>query len=108
MMMMMMMMMIIIIIIHVRMCSQQHFNICKKIGVKLEREHWHKLVPKSVETSFEGQVTVLWNQQGQTDKIIPNNTTDIIIRENEKGRCMLMDVGISGDRYVIKSEAERD
>jgi hypothetical protein len=31
---------------------------------------------------------------------------DIIIRDNEKGTCMLIDVAISGDRNVIKKEAE--
>jgi hypothetical protein len=32
---------------------------------------------------------------------------DIIIRDNEKGTCMLIDVAISGDRNVIKKEAEK-
>jgi len=31
----------------------------------------------------------------------------IIIRDNEKGTCMLTDVAISGDRNVIKKEAEK-
>ena len=31
----------------------------------------------------------------------------IIIRDNEKGTCMLIDVAISGDRKVIKKEAEK-
>ena len=31
-----------------------------------------------------------------------NNKPDIIIRDNEKGTCMLIDVAISGDRNVIK------
>jgi hypothetical protein len=38
--------------------------------------------------------------------IIPNNKPDIIIRDNEKGTCMLIDIAISGDRNVIKKEAE--
>jgi hypothetical protein len=33
--------------------------------------------------------------------------TDIIIRDNEKGIRMLIDVAISGDRNVIKKEAEK-
>jgi len=45
--------------------------------------------------------------ESTSEKTIPNNTTDIIICENEKGSCMLMDAGISGDINVIKSEAER-
>ena len=32
---------------------------------------------------------------------------DIIIRDNEKGTCMLIDVAISGDRNVIKKEDEK-
>jgi len=64
-------------------------------------------VPKSVETSQGGKVTILWNQQVQTDRTIPSNKPDIIIRDNEKGTCMLIDVAISGDRNVIKKEAEK-
>jgi hypothetical protein len=39
-------------------------------------------VRKSVETSQGGNVTILWNQQFQTDRTIPNNKPDIIIRDN--------------------------
>jgi hypothetical protein len=52
-------------------------------------------VPKSVETSQGGKVTILWNQQVQTDRTVPsNNKPDIIIRDNEKGTCMLIDVAM--------------
>jgi len=49
----------------------------------------------------------LWNQQVQTDRTTPNNKPDIVIRDNEKGTFMLIDVAISGDRNVIKKEAEK-
>jgi len=52
-------------------------------------------------------VTILCNQQVQTDRTILNNKSDIIIRENEKGTCMLRDVAIPRDRNVIKKEAEK-
>jgi enolase len=94
----MMMMMIIIIIIH--------FNICKETGIQLVKKHRYKHVPKSVETSQGGKVTVMWNQV-QTDRNNPNNKPDIITRDNEKGTCMLIDVAISGDRNVIKIEVEK-
>jgi hypothetical protein len=35
-----------------------------------------------------------------------NNKPDIIIRDNKKGTCMLIDVSIPRDRNVIKKEAE--
>jgi len=87
-------------------CAQLHFNICKETGVQLDKTHRYEHVPKLVETSQGGRVTILWNQQVQTDRTVPNNKPDIIIRDNEKGTCMLMDVAISGDRNVIKKEAE--
>jgi hypothetical protein len=47
---------------------------------------------------------MLWNQQMQIDRTIPNNKPDIIIRDNKKGTCMLRDIAISGDRNVIKKK----
>jgi hypothetical protein len=73
----------------------------------LDKKHWYEHVPKSIETNHDGKVTVLWNQQVQTDRTIPNNKPDIIIGDNEKCMCMLIDVAISGDRNVIKKEAEK-
>jgi hypothetical protein len=92
---------------HDRVCAQLHFNICKETGVQLDNKHWYEHVPKSVETGQGGNVTILWNQQVQTDRTIPNNKPDVIIRDNEKRTCMLIDVAISGDRNVIKKEAEK-
>jgi hypothetical protein len=75
--------------------------------VKIDNEQWYERVSKLVETSQVGKVTILWNQQVQTDRTIPNSKPDIIIRDNEKGTCMLIDVAMPGDRNVIKKEAEK-
>jgi len=87
-------------------CAQLHFNICKETGVELDKKHSYEHVTKSEETS-QGKVTVLWNQQVQTDKTIPNNNSDIIIGDNEKGTCVLIDVAIWGDGNVVKKGAEK-
>jgi hypothetical protein len=92
---------------HDRVRAQPHYNICKELEVKLDSELWYEHVPKSVETSQVRKVTVLWNQQVQTDRSFPNNKPDIIIQDNEKGTCMLIDVAVPGDRNVIKKEAEK-
>jgi len=65
------------------------------------------IIIKSIETSQGGKVAILWNQQTQTDRTIPSNKPDIIIRDNEKGTCVLIDVAISGGRNVIKKEAKK-
>jgi hypothetical protein len=66
---------------HDRTCGQLHFNTCREVGLQLDNEH----VPKLVETSREGKVAMLWNQQVQTDRTISNNKQDTVIRVNEKG-----------------------
>jgi hypothetical protein len=38
---------------------------------------------------------------------MPNNKLDIIIHDNKKGTCMLIDAVISEDRNVIKKEIEK-
>jgi len=61
---------------------------------------------KSVERSDKSTVIVLWNQQVKTDRTIPNIKPDTIIHYNRKGRCLLVDIAISGDRNVIKKEGK--
>ena len=89
------------------MCAQLHFNICKETGVQLDKKQWYEHVTKLVESIQGDKVTILWNQQVQTDRIIPNNKSDTLIRDKEKGTCMLIDVAISGDRNVIKWKPRR-
>jgi hypothetical protein len=74
-----------------RLCAQRHFPTCNEIRVKLRKEHWYEHVPKSLETSHESKVTMLHNQQVNTDRRILNNKADIIIRDDEKETCVLMD-----------------
>ena len=88
------------------MCAQLHFNICKEIGVKLYNEYWYDHVRKSVETSRDGKVTILWDQQVQIDRTISNNKPNNTIRDNKTGTCMPKDVAIPGNRNVIKKGTE--
>ena len=48
-------------------------------------------MPKLVETGHKRKVAILWNKQVQTDRTIPNNKPDIIIRDNEKGTRMIIE-----------------
>jgi hypothetical protein len=73
----------------------------------LDKKHWYQHVQKSVETGQGGILIILWNQNVQTHRTFSNNKPDIIIRDNEKRTCTLIDVAISGDRNVIKKEAEK-
>jgi hypothetical protein len=80
--------------------------------VSLYISHLQKTNKKSNSSSSNNnnnnnKVTILWNQQVQTDRTIPNNKPDIVICDNEKETCMLIDVAVPGDRNVIQKEAEK-
>jgi hypothetical protein len=45
------------------------------------------------------------NKQVKTNRTIPYNKPDNIIRNVEEGTCLLRDTAVSGDRNVIKKEA---
>jgi len=64
---------------HDKVSAQIHFNICKETGVQLDKKQWYEHVPKSVVTIQGGKVTILWNQQVQTDRTTTSNKPDIII-----------------------------
>ena len=76
---------------------------CKGIGVKLDNKNWYD----HVENQSKQVMKLRCNQKVRTDRTIPNNKPDIIIRDNKQGTCMLLDVAIPGDRNVVKKEAEK-
>jgi hypothetical protein len=43
----------------------------------------------------------------RTDRTIPKNKPDTIIRDNKQGTCTLIEVAIPGDRNLIKKEIEK-
>ena len=50
---------------------------------------------------------MLWNQKVKNARTIPNKKTAIVIGDSETGTRVLINVAISGDRNVIKKEAEK-
>ena len=59
------------------MCVEMNFNIYKGIRVKFDNKRWCDYMPNLVETGHEGKLNILWNQQVQTDRTVPNNKLDI-------------------------------
>ena len=52
------------------MCTELHCNICEEMGGKLHNEHQYDRVPISADTSPEGKVMVLWNQQCKLTELL--------------------------------------
>ena len=61
-----------------------------KVQSDIEQQYDH--VPKLVETGHEGTVTIVWDQQVQSDTTIADNKPNILIRDHEKGTRLLFDM----------------
>jgi hypothetical protein len=74
----------------------------QKLGLKLKTGQSNYEVLRWIETSRDGNLTLLWIQQLQTNPNNPNNKPGIIIHDNEKLTCVLVDVAIFRDGKVIE------
>ena len=51
--------------------------------------------------------TILWNQQVQTERTISYKKPDIIIRDNEKGICVIEDVAFREKELWLRKKSEK-
>jgi hypothetical protein len=51
-------------------------------------------------------ITVLWNLGVQTDREVLENRPDTMIKNKKDKICLLIDVVVPSDRYVIQNESE--
>jgi hypothetical protein len=93
------------VIRHDRVCTQLHCSICKTLGIETT-ENWYSHIPKPV--CQHEDITVLWNQEVQTDREVLANRPDIIIKNKEDKICLLIDVAIPSDRNVIQKESKNN
>ena len=78
--------------------------IIKALGIETA-DKWYTHMPKPVYE--EGDVTVLWNQEVNTDREVTANRPDIIIKNKKEKTCTLIGVAIPADRNVVQKEAEK-
>ena len=57
-------------------------------GNKIRQGNLCEHIPRCVQTSHEGKVIALCNQQLPTDRTIPNNKLDTIVRDYETNMCV--------------------
>jgi hypothetical protein len=67
--------------------------------------NWYSHVSKS--GCEHEDITVLWNQDVQTDTAVLANRTDIIIKNKTERICALIDVSVPSDRNLTHKEAEK-
>lgn len=84
--------------------SHLHWNICKHYNIDT-CEKWYEHKPDPVTESAD--VTIIWNTQIQTDRCVPANKPDIIIKNKKEKTCIIIDVAIPSDYNIVQKEAEK-
>ena len=69
---------------HNKVCGHLPYSMCKAPEIETTHTHTHNLVNE------QEDVTVLWNQAANTGREVTANRPDIIIKNKEEKRCILI------------------
>ena len=90
---------------HDKICKYVHWVLCADFDIPVAAR-WYDHVPEPV-IYANSDVTILYNHLVHTDRCIPANRPDIIIKDMKSKRCLLIDVSVPADKNVISKEAEK-
>jgi hypothetical protein len=87
-------------------------NMCLQIGQVVVHQYYGSLIHNFAACHTDKRISVRITSKHNDDDNNNNNNNnnnkpDIVIRDYEKGACMLLDVAIPGDINVIQKEAEK-
>ncbi|KAI5738482.1 hypothetical protein M8J77_007684 [Diaphorina citri] len=90
---------------HNKICAYVHWCLCKKYKIPDTSTRWYEHEPKPVVTNEE--ITIIYDQQIHTDRTVPANKPDIVVKNVKDKKCVLIDVSVPCDANLISKEAEK-
>ena len=78
---------------HNKAAAPMHWKVCKEFCIEL-KERCYEHEPRTV---TENDVTILWDIPIHTDRTIPANRPDIVLKNKKDKTCLLIDVTIPLD-----------
>ena len=81
-----------------------HWSVCKANEIKVN-EKWYDHDPESV--TENDRCTILWDFAINTDRRIPANRPDIIIKDKLQKKCYLIDMSVPRDSNIVAKEYEK-
>ena len=89
---------------HNKVAAYIHWKICKSFDVPVtEKYYLHKPEP---EVSID-DITLMGDQGLLTDRTIPANRPDIIFLDRKENYCLLIEISIPDDQYVMRKLNEK-
>ncbi|MEO1764700.1 MAG: reverse transcriptase domain-containing protein [Cyanobacteria bacterium J06629_18] len=89
---------------HNKVATFVHWEICKHYCIEVEDKSYNHKPQKVTENN---DVTILWDMQIQTDRHIPANRPDIVIKDRREGKCWLIDVSVPSDVNISSKTTEK-
>uniref|UniRef100_A0A0L8I5I6 Uncharacterized protein n=1 Tax=Octopus bimaculoides TaxID=37653 RepID=A0A0L8I5I6_OCTBM len=77
------------------------WNACKYYRIKFH-DKWYRYNPEDVVNGKS--VTILWNFLIQTDRKIDSNRPEIVIKDYNRGTCLLIEMSVLHDQNVSRKE----
>ena len=90
---------------HNKVAAQLHLDICKHYGIKIKAENWYQHEPERVVEN--DQATILWDSPINTDRQIACNKPDIVIKEKNTDKCLIIDIAVPNDHNIQKKATEK-
>ena len=84
---------------------ERHNKVAAENSIDTQGKHWYQHKPDRVIDNEA--VTILRDSPIQTDRHIPCNKPDIVIREKTSNKCLMVDVAIPSDYNIQKTTTEK-
>ena len=89
---------------HDKICSNVHWNLCKKFGFDFSDKWYQHRIDKVLESE---KVKILWDFDMQTDRVIEHRRPDILLINKETNECFIIDIAVPADYNIDKKEFEK-
>ena len=89
---------------HNRVAKFIHWTICKIHGFEVKKEWFeHEIRP----VIKKDELTVLWDSPIHTDRNIQANKPDIVVKDEKKRECTLVNISIPSDTNIVSKTSEK-
>ena len=89
---------------HNKAAAYIHWKVCQHFSVEVPGR-WYE--HKSETVTENEEVTILWDMQIHTDRELPVNKPDIVIKDHANRCCKLIDVSVPSDQNTSTTAIEK-
>ncbi len=89
---------------HDRVGTFIHWKLCQHYEIPTE-DRWYKHTPEKV--TENDKATILWDMPIHTDREIKANRPDIVVKDHQERKCLLIEVSVPADDNVSLKEMEK-